>query len=178
MIRDGTVAKEPINLGVGWVGFDFGSAFGRPTRVVNDATKQAIGSYEGRMLFLGLGTGLGSTLIAEGVVVPLELGHLPFRKRTFEEYVGSRAREKHGKKRWKAAVLRRSDDSGGVRPRRHRARRWRRGSTSAIARRLPIRPNENAFIGGVRLWDPRLGCTGSPDESRMVSSARVGRPTR
>jgi polyphosphate glucokinase len=94
-IRDGTVLSEPVNLGKGWVGFDYEKAFGRPTKVVNDAAMQAVGSYEGgRMLFLGLGTGLGTTLIVNGLVEPLELGHLPFRKKTFEEYVSERALEK------------------------------------------------------------------------------------
>ena len=97
-VRGGKVTAEPVNLGTGWVGFDFESAFGKPTKVVNDAVMQAIGSYDGgRMLFLGLGTGLGSTFIADGVVVPLELAHLPFRKKTFEAYVGSDAMRRVGK---------------------------------------------------------------------------------
>jgi predicted NBD/HSP70 family sugar kinase len=88
-----------MNLGEGWVGFDFDGAFGVPTKVVNDAVLQAVGSYEGgRMLFLGLGTGLGSALIVDGTVEPLELAHLPFRKKTFEDYVGERALEGHGKR--------------------------------------------------------------------------------
>ena len=89
-VVDGRVVQEPVNLGGGWKGFDFEAAFGKPTKVVNDAVMQAIGSYEGgRMLYLGLGTGLGSTMIVETVVVPMELGHLPFRRGTFEDYVGS-----------------------------------------------------------------------------------------
>jgi predicted NBD/HSP70 family sugar kinase len=155
-IRDGKVLKEPINLGVGWVGFDFESAFGKPTRVVNDAAMQAVGSYEGgRMLFLGLGTGLGSTLIADGVVVPLELGHLPFRKHTFEDYVGDRGREKYGKKRWRAAVFETIEEfraafgpdyivlGGGDADR-----------LGAVPDGCRLGANENAFVGGVRLWDP------------------------
>ena len=105
-VRGGRVIAEPVNLGTGWVGFDFAAAFGAPTKVVNDAVMQAIGSYAGgRMLFLGLGTGLGSALIIDGVVEPLELGHLPFRKRTFEDYVSARALEKRGKKKWRKAVF-------------------------------------------------------------------------
>jgi polyphosphate glucokinase len=85
-VADGQVVREPVNLGAGWKGFDFEAAFGRPTKVVNDAVMQAIGSYHGgRMLYLGLGTGLGSTLIVDDVIIPMELGHLPFRRATFEE---------------------------------------------------------------------------------------------
>ena len=97
-IHGGKAIAEPANLGEGWVGFDYEAAFGKPTKIVNDAVMQAIGSYEGgRMLFLGLGTGLGSALIADGVVQPLELGHLPFRDKTFEDYVSERALERHGR---------------------------------------------------------------------------------
>ena len=82
-IHGGKVVAEPVNLGDGWVGFDFQVAFGKPTKIINDAAMQAIGSYAGgRMLFLGLGTGLGSTLIVEGIIEPLELGHLPYKKKT------------------------------------------------------------------------------------------------
>ena len=155
-VRGGKVTAEPVNLGTGWVGFDFESAFGKPTKVVNDAVMQAIGSYDGgRMLFLGLGTGLGSTFIADGVVVPLELAHLPFRKKTFEAYVGSDAMRRVGRKKWvetvfevvgrlKAAiepdyvVLGGGDvDKLGALP-----NGYRRGA------------NENAFAGGFKLWDP------------------------
>ena len=155
-VRGGKVTAEPVNLGTGRVGFDFESAFGKPTKVVNDAVMQAIGSYDGgRMLFLGLGTGLGSTFIADGVVVPLELAHLPFRKKTFEAYVGSDAMRRVGKKKWvetvfevvgrlKAAiepdyvVLGGGDvDKLGALP-----NGYRRGA------------NENAFAGGFKLWDP------------------------
>ena len=85
-VHGGKVVAEPVNLGTGWVGFDFEQAFGRPTKVINDAAMQALGSYEGgKMLFLGIGTGLGSSLVVNGIVEPMELGHLPFRKRTFED---------------------------------------------------------------------------------------------
>ena len=105
-VRGGKPIAEPVNLGDGWVGFDYDAAFGVPTKVVNDAVMQAIGSYDGgRMLFLGLGTGLGSALVVDGVVEPLELGHLPFRKKTFEDYVSARALERHGKKKWREAVF-------------------------------------------------------------------------
>ncbi len=88
---------EPHNLGPGWVGFKFSSAFRRPVRIVNDAAMQALGGYRrGKMLFLGFGTGLGSALIVEGIVEPMELGHLPYKKATFEDYVGLRGLEKYG----------------------------------------------------------------------------------
>src|SRR5512143_4247687 len=97
---------EPRHLGSGWLGFDFTRAFGRPVKIVNDAAMQALGSYQGgRMLFLGLGTGLGSALIVENVLEPMELAHLPFKKgKTYEDYVGQRGLEKLGKKRWRAEV--------------------------------------------------------------------------
>jgi polyphosphate glucokinase len=96
---------EPHNLGGGWVGFDYRAAFGCPIKIINDAAMQALGSYKGgKMLFLGLGTGLGSTLIVNGIVAPMELGHLPYRKATFEDYVGSRGLERYGKKQWRKYV--------------------------------------------------------------------------
>jgi polyphosphate glucokinase len=90
---------EPHNLGPGWAGFDFEKAFGRPTKVINDALMQAVGNYEGgKMLFLGLGTGLGSAMIVDGVLEPMELGHLPYRKgKTFEDFVGAAGLKRHGK---------------------------------------------------------------------------------
>jgi polyphosphate glucokinase len=105
VVHAGHVVSEPVNLAPGWVGFDFQGAFGRPTKVLNDAAMQALGSYEGgKMLFLGLGTGLGSTLVVGGIVVPMELGHLPFRKATFEDYVGEHGRKRLGKRKWQKAA--------------------------------------------------------------------------
>jgi len=155
-IRAGKVISEPVNLGDGWVGFDYDAAFGKPTQVVNDAVMQAVGSYRGgRMLFLGLGTGLGSAMIADGAIEPLELGHLPFRKKTFEDYVGERGLKRRGKKKWTkdvfAAVERLSaamepDEvvlgGGGVDELEELPNGCRRGE------------NENALLGGFRLWDP------------------------
>src|SRR5262245_47305297 len=102
----GRVVAEPHNLGRGWVGFDFRRAFRRPVKLINDAAMQALGSYRGgRMLFLGLGTGLGSALIIEDILAPMELGHLPFKHgHTFEHYVGARALERDGKTRWRKHV--------------------------------------------------------------------------
>src|SRR5205814_7790095 len=101
----GRPISEPWNLGKGWIGFDFRAAFKRPVKVVNDAAMQALGSYKGgKMLFLGLGTGLGSALIVDGIVEPMELGHLPYKKATFEDYVGLRGYERLGKKKWRKEV--------------------------------------------------------------------------
>jgi len=154
-VRGGKLISEPVNLGDGWVGFDYEAAFGKPTQVVNDAVMQAVGSYQGgRMLFLGLGTGLGSALIADGVIEPLELGHLPFRKKTFEDYVGEQALEKRGKKKWTKDVFAAVEQltaamepdevvlgGGGVDELEKLPDGCRRGA------------NENAFLGGFRLWD-------------------------
>lgn len=97
--------SEPRNLGSGWVGFDFAGAFGCPVKIVNDAAMQAIGSYRaGKMLFLGLGTGLGAAMIVDGIVEPMELAYLPYRKGTYQDYIGLRGLERHGKKRWRRDV--------------------------------------------------------------------------
>jgi polyphosphate glucokinase len=150
----GRVAKNPVNLGQEWVGFDFEAAFGKPTKLINDAAMQALGSYEGgRMLFLGLGTGLGTTLIFDGVIVPMELGHLPFRKATFEDYVGEAALERVGHKRWQKAVFETIDLlSAAVLP----EYVVLGGGNSRNIRELPpncrLGHNEDAFLGGFRLW--------------------------
>jgi polyphosphate glucokinase len=106
LVLRGRITAEPFNLGQGWVGYDFEKAFGRPVRVINDATMQALGDYEGgRMLFLGLGTGLGATVILDGTVAPMEIGHMPYKNgRTFEDYVGERGRERLGNKKWRKVV--------------------------------------------------------------------------
>jgi predicted NBD/HSP70 family sugar kinase len=106
LVFRGRIAAEPFNLGRGWLGFDFEAAFGKPVRVINDAAMQAVGSYTGgRMLFLGLGTGMGATLILDGIVEPMELGHLPYKSgRTFEDYVGERGLQRLGKKKWRKVV--------------------------------------------------------------------------
>jgi polyphosphate glucokinase len=104
-VLNGRPVAEPHHLGRGWVGFDFARAFRRPVKVVNDATMQAMGSYRGgKMLFLGLGTGLGSTMIVDGVIAPMELGHLPYKKGTFEDYVGRAGLERHGKTKWRRHI--------------------------------------------------------------------------
>ncbi len=106
VVHGGVPAREPHNLGVGWVGYDYEAAFGRPVKILNDAAMQALGSYEGgRMLFLGLGTGLGSALIIDGAVVPMELGHLHCRKgRSYEDFLGKQGFERLGRKKWRRKV--------------------------------------------------------------------------
>jgi len=167
-VRGGRVVAEPINLGEGWVGFDFEGALGKPTKVINDATMQAVGSYEGgRMLFLGLGTGLGSTMITDGVIEPLELGHLPFRKKTFEDYVSEHALEKYGKKKWTEAVFETVQQlSAAMEP----DYVVLGGGGAEELDELPpgcrLGDNQNAFLGGFRLWDPDwLQHLGTPSQT-------------
>lgn len=155
-VLHGAPVREPHNLGPGWVGFDYGRAFGRPVKLVNDAAMQALGSYEGgRMLFLGLGTGLGSALIVDGKLEAMELAHLPYRKgRSYEDYVGARGLERLGKKKWRNAVLDVIAElnaalapdyvvlgGGNVRRMKALPEYVRRGD------------NSKAFLGGFRLWD-------------------------
>ena len=155
IVLHGKIVAEPYNLGPGWVGFDFRKAFGRPTRVMNDAAMQAIGSYEGgRMLFLGLGTGLGSAMIVDGVVAPMELAHLPYKKgRSYEDYVGAAGLERLGGKKWRRTVnevvnqlstLLETDYvviGGG------NARKLKR-----LPKNARLGSNDFAFLGGFRVW--------------------------
>jgi polyphosphate glucokinase len=156
LVRGGRVVVDPVNLGKGWAGFDFEAAFRKPTKVVNDAAMQALGSYEGgTMLFLGLGTGLGSALVSDGLVRPMELGHLPYRKSTFEEYVGEAALERRGKKRWREDV---ADVIARLRAALEPDYVVLGGGNAGKLRDLPpetrLGDNGNAFLGGFRLWDP------------------------
>jgi predicted NBD/HSP70 family sugar kinase len=155
VVRNGRITAEPVNLGKGWVGFSFRAAFRRPVRVINDAVMQAIGSYRGgTMLFLGLGTGLGTALVVNGRIVPMELGHFPYRKKTIEEYLGTRGFETLGRGRWRKAVGEvvgafvaafLVDDvvlgGGNVKKLNRLPRGCRAGD------------NANAFRGGCRLWE-------------------------
>jgi len=154
-VREDRVVAEPVNLGTGWVGFDLQQAFGKPTKVINDAAMQALGSYEGgTMLFLGLGTGLGSALVIGGVVQPMELAHLPFRKETFEDYVGERGRDRLGKKKWRAAVLETIERLSAALQVDYVVLG---GGNVKYMNELPdnvrLGGNENAFRGAFRLWD-------------------------
>jgi polyphosphate glucokinase len=148
--------KEPANLGPGWVGFDYAEAFGRPTKIINDAAMQALGSYDGgRMLFLGLGTGLGSAMVVDGLVEPMELAHLKFTKnRTYEENVGLAALLRLGKKKWRRKVsLVVADLSAALEP----DYVILGGGNAKLLKVLPpncrLGDNANAFRGGFRLWD-------------------------
>ncbi len=153
-VLHGRPVAEPHNLGRGWVGFNYAKAFRRPVKIVNDAAMQALGSYEGgKMLFLGLGTGLGTTMIVDGIVEPMELAHLPYGKATYEDYVGLRGLLKFGKKKWRkhvedvvvrlAAALEVDDIVLG-------------GGNAKKLEKLPpgcrLGNNANAFLGGFRLW--------------------------
>ncbi len=153
-VRHGHPVLDPWNLGKGWVGFKFEAAFKCPVKILNDAAMQALGSYRhGKMLFLGLGTGLGSALIADGVIVPMELAHLPYKKSTFEDYVGVRGLKKYGRKKWRhhvkdvvqrlVAALEPDEvvlGGGNVK------------SLKTLPARCRAGDNANSFIGGFRLW--------------------------
>jgi len=160
VVIHGRIVANPHNLGNGWLGYDFAHAFGKPVRVINDAAMQAIGSYEGgRMLFLGLGTGLGATLIVDGVVEPTEIGHMPYKHgSTFEEYVGERGRKHLGNRKWRKAVCKVIADLKAA----FQADYIVLGGGNAVRlERLPrdvrLGDNRNAFIGGLRLWQPTNG---------------------
>lgn len=175
----GRPIAEPYNLGRGWVGFDFGEAFSCPVIVINDAAMQAVGSYKGgKMLFLGLGTGLGSTMIVDGIVEPMELGHLPYKKDTYEDYVGKAGLDRRGKKKWRRdvadvvarliAALEPEDTvlgGGNVRKLKTLPPRTRAGD------------NDNAFRGGFRLWEPTLSGRSRfvPKGTGMIGKRVAGR---
>lgn len=155
LVLKGKPATEPHNLGQSWVGFDFKSAFGCPVKIINDAAMQALGSYKsGLMIFLGLGTGLGSAIVDQGIVVPMELAHLSFKNGTYEDYVGLRGLKRLGKKKWERYVAfgvarlvdaLHPDDvvlgGGNTKKLKHLPPGCRRGD------------NANAFLGGFRLWE-------------------------
>jgi polyphosphate glucokinase len=155
LVFRGRIAAEPHNLGKGWVGFNFARAFGKPVRIINDAAMQAMGSYTGgRMLFLGLGTGLGASLIIKGVVEPTEVGHLPFKHdHTYEDYVGEHGRKRLGNRKWRKAVM----EVVGVLKAAFEPDYVVIGGGNAVRlRKLPpdvrLGDNRNAFLGGLRLW--------------------------
>ena len=173
-VLHGRPVHEPHNLGHGWVGFDYEAAFGRPVKLINDAAMQALGSYEGgKMLFLGLGTGLGTALVVDGVVEAMELAHLPYRKgRTYEDYVGEQGRKRLGTKKWRRkvtdVVARLSDAltpdyvvlGGG------NAKRLKK-----LPPKVRTGDNANAFIGGFRLWtDTRAQPGPTPDRQGRATT--------
>jgi polyphosphate glucokinase len=147
---------EPHNLGPGWVGFDYRRAFGKPVRILNDAAMQALGSYEGgRMLFLGLGTGLGSAMVVDGKIEPMELAHLPYKKgRTFEDYVGLHGLTRLGKAKWRKEV---ADVVERFRVALQPEYIVLGGGNAKKLKRLPpgcrLGDNANAFVGGFRMWE-------------------------
>jgi len=147
---------EPHNLGAGWLGFDFQKAFGKPTKVVNDALMQAMGSYQdGTMLFIGLGTGLGAALVIDGVPAPLELAHMPYKSgKTYEDYVGRRGLKRMGRKRWQRAVF---DVIEVLRAGMVADHVVIGGGNAKRLDKLPphcrLGHNDNAFLGGFRMWD-------------------------
>jgi predicted NBD/HSP70 family sugar kinase len=155
-VRGGRPVAEPKNLGKGWIGFDFEKAFGCPVKVINDAAMQALGSYQGRrMLFLGLGTGLGSALITDGVLVPMELAHLRYRKgRTYEDYLGLRGLRRYGKKKWSRYVV---DVVTALKNALQADDMVLGGGNAKRLTRLPkdmrLGNNMHAFTGGFRLWE-------------------------
>lgn len=174
LVVQGQPVAEPFNLGPGWVGFRFEKAFGRPVQVINDAAMQALGSYKGgRMLFLGLGTGMGCALIDHGMLEPLELAHLPFHKATFEDYVGARCIASRGKKKWRRWVKRVVEHLqvalqpdyivlGG-------------GNVKKL-KKLPggalCGDNANAFRGGFRLWEAKKVTHARASQRRAIRVTR------
>jgi len=148
--------SEPHNLGRGWVGFDFKKAFGRPVKILNDAAMQALGIYKsGRMLFLGLGTGLGSAMIVDGVLEPMEVAHLPYKKgRTFEDYLGLRGLQRLGKKRWRRHVAKVVEELKNALEADYVVLG---GGNAKLLKKLPpgsrLGDNSTAFTGGFRLWE-------------------------
>jgi polyphosphate glucokinase len=151
---------EPHNLGLGWVGFNFHKAFRRPVKIINDAAMQALGSYRrGHTLFLGLGTGLGSALVVDGVIEPMELAHLPFKKgRTYEDFVGIKGLKRLGKRKWRKYVL---EVIKQLRAATVAQEVVLGGGNARLMKRLPsyarIGDNNNAFRGGFRLWKGKQG---------------------
>jgi predicted NBD/HSP70 family sugar kinase len=163
VVRDGKPLQDPHNLGPGWVGFDFEASFGRPVKVINDAAMQALGDYRGgKMLFLGLGTGLGSALIVDDLIVPMELAHLPYAKHhDYEHFLGEAGRRRSGDKKWRDSVLSVVEDFRKA----FRPDYVVLGGGNAVrVKRLPPRTrrgkNSNAFLGGFRLWTTT--CRGEP----------------
>ncbi len=152
----GRVVADPHNLGSGWAGFDFQKAFGRPVKLVNDAVMQAVGSYDGgRMLFLGLGTGLGSAMIIDGVIEPMELAHLPYRKgKTFEHFAGAAGLQRLGKQKWRKHVL---DIIGrltaALEPEYVVLGGGNAGKVGKLPQGVRLGNNDNAIRGGFKLWN-------------------------
>jgi polyphosphate glucokinase len=163
-IINGKPLREPHNLGGGWVGFNFHKAFGYPVKIINDAAMQAIGSYDGGcMLFLGLGTGLGSAMIVDGFLEPMELAHLGYKNgKTYEDYLGLRGLERMGKKKWRSHVGKITTKLKGALGADYVVLG---GGNCKKLKELPpgarLGNNANAFLGGFRLWEQKSPTTGS-----------------
>jgi predicted NBD/HSP70 family sugar kinase len=161
-------AHDPVNLGHGWIGFDYAGAFGKPIHIINDAAMQALGSYTGgRMLFLGVGTGLGSAMIIDGRVEPMELGHLPYKKGlTYEDYVGQRGLKRFGRKRWREEVQIVID---AFRKALQPEYIVLGGGNAKLMKDLPsdvlLGDNSNAFVGGFRLWEAQISVEDKKSEA-------------
>ncbi len=156
-VSHGRPLREPFNLGGGWMGFNFRKAFGCPVKLVNDAAMQALGSYKGgSMLFLGLGTGLGSAMVVNGVLEPAELAHLPYKKKTYEDYVGIRGLKRLGRKKWERQVrkvvdlLRAALEVDYVVLGGGNAKKLK---PENLPPKTLLGDNRNAFVGGFRLWE-------------------------
>lgn len=180
----GRPLHEPYNLGPGWVAFDFGEAFGKPVKIINDAAMQALGAYQrGAMLFLGLGTGLGSAMIVDGRIEPMELAHLPYRKKTYEDYVGLRGLRRFGKKKWReyvedvvkrlATALEPDEVVIG-------------GGNAKLLKKLPPHSrridNTYAFKGGFRLWQDdtirALNSDPKSESTRPANGSAITKPAK
>lgn len=163
-VAHGRPLREPYNLGPGWIGFNFQKAFGCPVKIVNDASMQALGSYQGgRMLFLGLGTGLGSAMIVDGIVEPMELAHLPYKKKTYEDYLGLRGFKRLGRKKWEhhvAQVVEILD--AALEPDYVVLGGGNAGKIKKLPPKTRLGDNRNAFLGGFRLWQPSHRALATP----------------
>jgi polyphosphate glucokinase len=173
----GHPVHEPYNLGGGWVGFDFGKAFDRPVKIVNDAAMQALGSYQGgRMLFLGLGAGLGSAMIVDGILEPMELAHLPYKGgKTYEDYVGLRGLKRLGKKNWRRHV---ADVVERLKTALEAEYVVLGGGNAKRIKDLPPGTrrgdNRNAFVGGVRLWEKKTRSFGGNEAKPAATEGDHG----
>jgi polyphosphate glucokinase len=175
-VHNNQPVAEPFNLGTGWVDFNYEKAFGCPVKMINDAAMQALGSYKGgKMLFLGLGTGLGSAVVNDNAILPLELGHLPFKKKTFEDYVGVHGLEKNGKGKWTKHVFQAVELlTAAILP----DYVVLGGGNVKLLKQLPpaciAGDNANAFEGGFRMWAGPADTANAPDPA-VHKAARATR---
>jgi len=174
-VVDNRPARKPRNLGRGWIGFNFQRAFGYPVRMMNDASMQALGSYEGGvMLFVGLGTGLGSAIVARQLVLPMEIGHLSYGDSNYEDYIGARGLEKYGETQWRRHV---AFGIARLISALHVDHVVLGGGNARKVGRLPPKcrfgDNANAFLGGLRMWEKEIGTNQVDRSRRLVEKMRV-----